>query len=924
MTTLKLAEVALPLAAINRESAREKSPRKGHPSGLHIWWSRKPLASCRAMTFALLVDDPCARPDWFPTVEEQDAERDRLFEILERLVLWESTTDASVIHVARREIARSLAREVLDRRPADPTAQAMVDGEPSEDEVVAFLRREGPVVEDPFCGGGSIPLEAARLGLRTRAYDLNPVASLITRALVELPQHASDIPSLHPGSDGPAPHLAADVLHYGRWVLAEAQRRIADYFPEVELSEGGMAPVVAWLWARTVTCPNPSCRATLPLVGSFWLRKRRGPTWLEPIVEGMEIRFEVRSGDGSPQAGTIGRGGVRCLVCANATDLDFVRETGRAGEMGSRLMALVVAGPKGKVFLPADEADQELARAAQPAWVPETDLPDVALGFRVQNYGITKHSQLYTSRQLLTLTTFNDLVRGAHARAWKDAEDAGRADGAALRGGGSGAIAYADFIATFIGLAVSKMADLHNAHCSWEFTNGKISHLFTRQAIPMVWNYLETNPFGGSSGDFFRTLERVVDVLRVAVPGGSGAATQADAAELPASSHDRLFLTDPPYYDNIGYADLSDFFYVWLRPALRYVHPDLFRTMLVPKAGELIMAPYRFGGDRATAATFFGDRLGKVLARMREDESPAHPLGIFYAFREAAAGKDGVATAWESILSSVVEAKLRITGTWPLRTEMPNRTRSLGSNALASSILLVCRPRAADAGVVSRGDFVRELRAELPHAVQALLACNVAPVDLAQAVIGPGMAIFSRHERVLESDGNAMTVRTALGLINRSLDGFLAPQDAELDPVSLFAASWYEAYGMEVAAYGDAETLAKARNVSVQEVQRAGVVEAGGGRVKLVARLDMSPTTGAKAPPTWSVLQAVVLALETEGEESAAMALAGVNNPTRVRDLAYRLHAVAQRKAWAAEATSYNGLVSVWPELSRLMGPTAR
>ena len=639
------------------------------------------------------------------------------------------------------------------------------------------------------------------------------------------------------------------------------------------------------------------------------------------MVEGTDVRFEVQSGKGPPVSGTIGRGGVRCPICEAAASLDYVRETGQQGNLGSTMMAIVASGSSGKVFLPALEGHEELALSADPPWVPETELPDVALGFRVQNYGITRHAELYTPRQLLTMATFTDLVREAHARARQDALDAGLEDDESLREGGTGATAYADFIATFLGLAVSKMADLHNAHCSWEFTNGKISHLFTRQAIPMVWNYIETNPFGGSSGDFYRTLKRVVDVLRVAVPKGRGQAEQADAAELKPSSRDRLFLTDPPYYDNIGYADLSDFFYVWLRPALRAVHPDLFRTMLVPKAGEMIMAPYRFDGDRARAATFFGDRLAKVLARMREDESPGHPLGIFYAFREAGGGRDGVATAWESMLSSVVDAKLRITGTWPMRTEMPNRTRSLGSNALASSILLVCRPRHADAGVVSRGEFVRELRAELPHALQALLACNVAPVDLAQAAIGPGMAIFSRRERVLEADGSNMTVRAALGLINQSLDGFLAPQDAELDPISLFAASWYEAYGMEVAPYGDAETLAKARNVSVEEVRRAGVVQAAAGRVKLLPRSELMAAPGA---PTWVALQVIVAVLDEQGEAAAAALLAQVPKPSNVRDLAYRLHAVAQREGWAAEATAYNGLVTVWPELSKLIGPGGR
>lgn len=903
----KLIEVALPLEAINRESAREKSIRHGHPSTLHLWWSRKPLATCRAVLFASLVDDPSSRPDEFPTDEAQEAERQRLFRIIEALVRWEATTDEAVLDAARDEIRRSCG------------------GAP-------------PPVFDPFCGGGSIPLEAQRLGLEAHGSDLNPVAVLITKALIEIPPRFDARPPVHPeeghshaGSWRGAQGLAEDVRHYGRWMRDEAWQRIGNLYPTVTLPPergGGEATVIAWLWARTVTCPNPACGIRMPLVSKWSLSAKKGKErFVEPMPDRAAgiVRFAVREGTGAPE-GTVNRRGARCVACDEPVPLDHVRAEGKAGRMGAQLMAIVAEGHRERVYLAPSEEHEAIAASAEPHWAPDSELPEQALGFRVQGYGMTHHRDLFTKRQLAALATFADLVCEARERVVADALAAGLPDdGVRLADGGAGAIAYADAVATYLGLGVGRLSDIANALCRWENTKTQVRNLFTRQAISMMWDFAETNLFGGAAGDFavsLGSLARAVDRLD---SRRRGSAKQLDATAAVNGVASPVFATDPPYYDNIAYADLSDFFYVWLRRSLGGVWPQLFSTLLTPKSQELVADPNRFDGGRRAAEEFFERGLGEAFARMHETHNPDYPLTVFYAFKQAEDDRaaNGVAsTGWETMLEGLIASGFSVTGTWPMRSELGNRMRSLDSNALASSIVLVCRPRSADAPLATRRELLAALKAELPKALRELQHGNIAPVDLAQASIGPGMAVFSRYAKVVEADGSPMGVRAALGLINRSLDEILAEQEGDFDADTRWAVAWFDQYGMNEGPFGVAETLFKAKNTSLDTLRRAGILKNGGGKVRLLERDELpaawDPATD-KHLTVWEVTQYLIRAHESGGEAAAAELLRRVGGLGGVaRELAYRLYVICERKKWAKDALAYNALVVAWPEIARL------
>jgi putative DNA methylase len=907
----KLIEVALPLEAINVASAREKSIRHGHPSTLHLWWARRPLAACRAVLFASLVDDPSSDPDRFPTPKAVEDERTRLFGIIERLVQWENTTNEVVLEEARTEIRRSTG------------------GNP-------------PPVLDPFCGGGSIPLEAQRLGLTAYASDLNPVAVLITKALIEIPPKFANMPPVHPdarrgvGGTGAwkgARGLAEDVRRYGAWMRDEAERRIGHLYPKVRLPKehgGGEATVIAWIWARTVICPNPACGARMPLVRSFAVSTKKGKeAWVEPIVDraAKTIRFEVRTGRGTPPDGTVGRQGARCVVCESPVPLDHVRAEGRAGRMVARLMAIVAEGLRSRIYLAPTDEHEAIARSAEPSWRPDQELPHNPRDFKTPNYGMRTFADLFTPRQLVALTTFSDLVGEARARVLRDAVAAGRPDdGVRLAAGGTGAAGYADAVATYLGEASSKATVFHNTLAYWRPAEGKSSPGMGRQALPMTWDYTEVSPFAGAGGDISGIFSDAAPKVIAALPADPpGDARQRDASAARSDHTVAMISTDPPYYDNIGYADLSDFFYVWLRRCLGSVYPDLFETVLTPKAAELVATPYRFDGDKARAEAHFEHGLGAAFTRMREVADRSVPVTIYYAFKQAESDGDGThgavaSTGWETMLEGLLAAGFAIDGTWPMRTESTVALKS-AVGALASSIVLVCRPRQVDAWITTRKDFVATLKREMPEALRTLQHGNIAPVDLAQSSIGPGMAIFSRYAKVLEPDGSALRVRTALALINQVLDEILTEREGDFDPDTRWAIAWYEQFGLGEAAYGSAETLSKAKNTSVAGLVEAGIVAASRGRVSLLARgeylADWDPAKDRRIP-VWEATQRLVHALLTDGEASAGDLLARLGGlGDTARDLAYRMYQVAERKSWTDEARAYNALVVAWTDLAR-------
>lgn len=787
------------------------------------------------------------------------------------------------------------------------------------------------------------------------------MAVLITKALIEIPPRFAGRPPVNPevqrslmGGNWHGAHgLAEDIRYYGKWMRDEAERRIGHLYPKVTLPKeygGGEATVIAWLWVRTVTCPNPACGAQMPLTSKWWLSKKKGKeAWVEPEVDYSvmppAIRYTVITSKGKPQDGTVNRQGARCIACGTPVLFDYVRNEGKAERMSAQLMAIAAERQQGRAYLAPNEEQVVIAEQARPVSVPETDLPEQALGFRVQLYGMVKHRDLFTSRQLVAITTFSSLVQDAREKVLADSQQAGMpADGISLNNGGTGANAYADAVATYIAFILSKLTDISNQLCAWEPVAECPRHLFGRQAIPMVWDFAEGNPFSASSGSWLILLDNLLRSFQSPLMAHErprlGIATQLDARILADTSAHFIVSTDPPYYDNIGYADLSDFFYVWLRHSLHDIYPDLFKTMLVPKSQELVATPYRFDGSKSKAQEFFETGLGQAFERMRAVEHPDYPLTVYYAFKQAESETDGerednseifhngnnrtmiASTGWETMLEGLIRAGFTITGTWPMRTEMKTRQVAMGTNALASSIVLVCRPRPVDAPIASRRQFLNALRAELPAALKNLQHGSVAPVDLAQASIGPGMAIYSRYSKVVESDGTPLRVRTALQLINRALDEALAEQEGEYDAETRWAVAWFEEYAMNAGEYGRAETLSKAKNTAVQALEHAGLVVSKAGKVRLVKREELSNNWNPKTSrlTVWEVMQRMIHELlDGKGDTGAGDILRQASVQGEVaRDLAYRLYTVCERKGWAQEAQAYNSLVTSWLEISRL------
>jgi len=941
----KLIEVALPLDAINVAAAREKSIRHGHPSTMHMWWARRPLAAARAVLFAQMVNDPGYQQGsgfrYGVNKEKAALERERLFKIIEDLVQWENTSNEAVLERARAEIRRSW-RETCELNRNHPQAAELFDPE------------KLPAVHDPFAGGGAIPLEAQRLGLSSFASDLNPVAVTINKAMIEIPPRFAGRKPIGPIPDkerqaglvadwSGTRGLAEDVRRYGTWMRREAEKRIGHLYPQVEITAamaaerpdlkplvGQKLTVIAWLWARTVKSPNPAfSHVDVPLASNFVLSSKAGKeAYVEPLIEGQSYRFKVKLGAPSREAedGTkaSGRGAnFSCLMSGSPIPGDYIKAQGQSGNMGARLMAVVAEGPRSRIYLSPDDTHEVIAKGARPEWRPGGDVPARLTGGTCVPYGLREWGHLFTERQLVALTTFADLVQEAIARVKHDAIKQGYPDdGVDLDGGGSGATAYAQAIGVNLALAASKSTVFLNTLSRWRAGEGKTAPAFGRQAIAMVWDYADVNPFAGAGGDFEGVVDGNAKAILNCSPGAPGAAMQLDA-QTQQWSQGKVISTDPPYYDNIAYADLSDFFYVWLRRSLRSIYPSLFATMAVPKTEELVAALYRHGSKDA-AEQFFLSGMKKAIHNLAEQAHPAFPVTIYYAFKQSDS-KDDVGTSstgWETFLQAVVEAGFALTGTWPMRTENSNRLIGSDTNALASSIILVCRKRVADATTISRREFIRELNAALPLALDEMtrggVNSPVAPVDLSQAIIGPGMAIFSQYAAVLEADGTPMSVKSALQLINR----FLAEDDFDHD--TQFCLHWFEQKGWSTGKYGEADVLARAKGTSVSGRQVSGVVDSGKGDLRLLRWAELSrewqPETDSRLP-IWEALHQLIRALNQDGESAAGALLARM--PARaepIRALAYRLYTLCERKGWADDARGYNELVTAWGGIEQAAG----
>lgn len=953
----KLIEVAIPLEAINTASAREKSIRHGHPSTLHLWWARRPLAACRAVLFAQLVDDPSGYTDkllgdpkirqraeadlvvrlktWRdrkvdahgnlpdtpePTLEDcaADIERKRLFEIIEDLVKWENSTNEEVLERARAEIRRSCGSVM-------------------------------PPVYDPFSGGGSIPLEAQRLGLPAYGSDLNPVAVMIGKAMIEIPSRFRDMSPIHPGAKDRqfyrnAEGLAEDVKFYGEWMRQKAWERIGHFYPEVDLPKeygGGKATVIAWIWTRTVPSPDPAfADVHVPIASSFLLSSKDGQeAWIEPQVDRIrkEIIYRIKkigskadiakAGEGTK----VGRANFRCLFSDSAITADYVKEKGKEGQIRESLMAIVTEVKGKRIFIESDRLQRTTAEELQDHPVAlecrqtflSGEVPAKLTGGTCHGYGLDTWGKLFTGRQLVALKTLSDLVHEVREHIDADAKAAGLIDeGDLLRNGGSGSLAYAEAIAVYLGFGISRLSDILNSLCRWESSKTQVRNLFGRQSIPMLWDFGENNVFGDAAGDYRTSLGSIVKVIERFVPGHIGIQINHDAQTViyPKGC---VISTDPPYYDNIGYADLSDFFYCWMKPALREIYPDLFGVLATPKADELVATAHRHGG-RQGAEAFFLDGMRKAIANMVRQSSDDHPATIYYAFKQSEIAQEGISsTGWATFLQAVVEAGYSVVGTWPMRTEMANRMIASGTNALANSVVLVCRKKEASADIVTRAEFIRALKRELPPAIAELQGANIAPADMPQSAIGPGMGVFSRYKAVLESDDSPMAVKTALQLINRELDEYIGGIQGEFDPDTRFAITWFEQNGNAKGDYGVADNLARARGISVESGKHAGIIESSAGKVRILTRDELSDEwdpEGDSHLTVWECLQHLVKVHEKDGiSHDAAVLLKKIGNQAEaLKDLAYCLYDIsANKRKDAKEATAYNALIADWTELTR-------
>ncbi|MBR3240817.1 MAG: DUF1156 domain-containing protein [Oscillospiraceae bacterium] len=902
----KLIEVALPLEAINAESAREKSIRHGHPSTLHLWWARRPLATARAVIWSSLVDDPSSHPELFPDEESQRIERERLFAILTKLVVWENSNDAGLLADAKREILKS-----TENNP--------------------------PALLDPFSGGGAIPLEAQRLGLKAYANDLNPVAVMINKAMIEIPPRFAGQKSVNPhwrnqvAADAEvkgAAGLAEDVRYYGNWMKNRAFEKIGHLYPKVQLPDGkGEATVIAWIWARTVRCPNPACGCEMPLNSSYVISNKKGHcAWVEPIRVDDHFEFRLHNGPTLPKLPVPKKGRGACFVCpacGETTLDDYVKQYGKEQGFGYEMTAIVAEGSNGRIYLTPDHQQITTANVDKPLGYPDGALPTNPRWFSPPAFGMEEYYQLFTNRQLTALTTFSSLVTDAIQQAERDAVSAGLIDdGISLSYGGKGARAYGEAIGVYLGFFIDRMADRLSTLCSWDKGYQKINHTFARQALPMVWDFTEGNPFSSSTGSVDGMIKLVTECLNDIPTDIEGVARQFNAQEDYGLTN-IMVSTDPPYYDNIGYADLSDYFYVWLRHSIKNVCPDVFRTMLVPKAEELVATPYRFNGSTAEAKEFFESGMSKTCQLINRYTRQDIPVTIYYAFKQSESDVSGgqtASTGWETMLSAIIKAGFVITGTWPFRTELSNRTIAMGTNALASSIVLVCRKRAENARSVTRREFINALHREMRPALEKLQSANIAPVDLAQSAIGPGIGVFSRFKSVLEADGKPMSVRSALQIINQELDAFYNEQEGELDRESRFCVDLFNQYAFNNLKFGDADVLARAKNTSVQALADRGVMYAAKGQVRLLTRDELPETVKTGEECIWLLTQQLARAMEKDGVKGCARIVMDMygSNAENAKALAYRLYTICERKNWAQEGFAYNNLVVAWPEIQAM------
>lgn len=884
-TRKKLIEVAIPIDEINRASIREKTIRQGHPSTFHLWWARRPLATCRAVLFAQLVDDPSSFPDKFSTPDAIQKERKRLFSIMKELVQWKNSNNEEILEEARKEIKMS-------------------------------CNGDTPTIYDPFSGGASIPLEANRLELDVVGSDINPIAVLIGRSLLDFPRQYVDKAPSHNDTklrthynklDG----LSEDIRYFAQKLRELAFKKIGHLYPDVSISLGrktSSAKVVAWIWVRTVRSPDPGLNGVhVPLIGSYWLcKKTRKKVWIESEIDKTEVQFKICKG--VPEFEEIIDHGTKfknsanftCLLTGTSIPSDYIKSEGRDGRLGWKLISIVANSKNGRQYLPASEWHEKTAFGASPRWRPEFPMSQHSQYMSVTNYGITKWSDFFLDRQTIAIETFLDLIPEAVGDLKQNPQ-------------------YKALIATYLSLGVSRMATRQCVGSYWDRSRENVAQVFTMQALPMRWDTAESNPFSESTGNFIGQIDYIVRAIEK-LPLGNRNVSIKHKDATSVNFDNCVISTDPPYYDNIPYADLSDFFYVWLRRRLKNLYPDLFSTLLVPKADELVADRERHKG-KEKAEKFFLEGMTSVMKNMANKGSQDFPTTIYYAYRQGTQPKgDDTSRGWTTFLQAIVDAGYQVNATWPLRTEYTSGIKQK-RNVLSTSIVVVCRPRPSNAPTATRSEFVNEIRSAVGNGLKQLREANLSPADIPQSSIGFGISVYTKYRYVIEANDTFMSVHTALQLINKELDEVLNGLQGNFDNLTRFLISWFEQYGLEKGAYGTADSIAKARVSSVDNARIEGLVESSGGFVRILHRSELPETVFENSNfqnSVWASSQAVIHILERFGETKAAKFLSTlpVSHIESIKDLSYCLYDISVNKVNnAKEANSYNGLISVWSDL---------
>lgn len=900
MIKKKLIEVAMPLDAINEISGHERYIHHGHPNTLHLYWARRPLSACKAVLFGQLIDDPSSHPDKFPTLDDQKKERSRLFEMMIQLIQWKNRNNKAIFTQALNEIKASNGGKI-------------------------------PTIYDPFSGGGSIPLEALRMGLVSKGSDLNPIAVMIGKSMLEVPNKFVGKHGVSNELSSDLSGLADDIRFFGEKIKQNVLKKMDKNYPKHEVKNNSGTnsyTVCAYIWARTVPSPDPVfSHVDVPLASTFLLNsKTNKEVILVPIIdkEKGKISYSLKSNCSNDELlnakkGTKAARGAEffCILSNSAISNEYIRNQAEIGNLRNSLLAIIVESKNGKQYMLPNSEEIAAANCKRLEPLHNNKLPQKQY-IGPHRYGFKDFSDLYINRQNNVIIEFTNEIKNIEREIVLKAKKIGfKEDNITLHEGGTGAQAYAEAIILYITFALSKGLDYWSSTCIWHNKNQQISHTFGRQAIPMTWDFVEANPFSNSSGNWMGFIDWVANAVENLPLNGSGEITLQDAKEVDYNEN-TIISTDPPYYDNIPYADISDYFYSWIYPIIKNIFPKIFNSLATPKTDELVADIIRHG-SKDDAASFFLQGMTKAIKQMSLKSSSEVPTTIYYAFKQTEIEKEGVSSqGWSTFIEAIISAGYSVVGTWPIRTEMASRLRGSKSNALANSVVIVCRKKNNLLGTITRAEFIRQLKTELPKAISDLKAVNISPADIPQSSIGPGIGIFSRYQAVLENDDSHMSVKTALQLINREL----GDEEGEYDSETSFSITWFEQNGFNVGDFGSANNIANAKGISVNTLVHSGVAQSSGGKFSLLDREsledDWNPTTD-KNLTIWECCQYLIKTIENKGEFETAklMKQMGSGRAESAKELAYTLYDIAANKRKDAnEATAYNGLIASWSDLT--------